>query len=691
MKLCVCTLPNLKRINVFFCFHSRPIRLAFEPENVANVQREYNRVKDEIEAMLPFIFEEGVSITFDGWATMIDGKVLGFINQVLAMQNCPMCNASPSKMSMRDSTFDNLVDHPDVLRHGFSPLHFKIRGMEFLIHLGMHSRIKVARCPCSKVKGEKTPQQADRDERLEQIQKGLDDHLRIKVFRRDKMGGSTNSGPCAKRFFTGDPDVIAKILDIPSELFITLRDMGNAISSSFDVDPDEFEKLCERFHQCFFDNFQKPAEEAANRGRRAPRGRAPSRGRRGGRRAASGSTARATPHNQDQEDPDDPEPSSRRPTSQPPRGTTTTRGQPGGRRGTSVPAPQAPVQDESDEPTFRRTRPARSTAPRPQYAEPDSPTEMPDNPEEESNGRNSSSDDTDDLLDFFQIRRRGRQTSRGGAQRPPRREKEKAETWYMMASTIHKVYKHGSAIIRACNFPPGLLSEEPAEANNKKIRFFREKLSRKFSRKDTMTDLFHRLMYCSDPLMLQEVAPKRLRQRKKLPIHPSIASLLKHPEVDGQKSEPSPSVSRYCVYLHEKLLFENLEYEDDHGIDIHAEEDWVDEEDAFVENPGKVFWTRAAAPESQAPEDHGDSAKAPRAASPVQSKSQNTNAADDPKPSGSGLQKARKAPAPRKGKAKAKRVYRAIASSSDTESEQEEDKRMKNPPKKPRTFLRIDD
>ena len=653
-------------------------------------------MKDEIEAMLPFIFEEGVSITFDGWATMIDGKVLGFINKVLAMQNCPMCNASPTKMSTRDSIYDTLVDHPDVLKHGFSPLHFKIRGMEFLIHLGMHSRIKVARCPCSKVKGEKTPEQADRDERLEQIQKGLDDHLHIKVFRRDKMGGSTNSGPCAKRFFSGDPKIIAKILDIPSELFITLRDMGNAISSSFDVDPNEFEKLSERFHQCFFDNFQKPAEEAANGGRRAPRGRAPSRGRRGGHRAASGSTARAAPHNQDQEDPDDPEPSSQRPTSQPPRGTSTTRGQPGVSRGTSVPAPQTQVQDEADEPTFRRTRPVRSTAAkRPRYTAPDSPTEMSDeNPEEESNSPDSSSNDIDELLDFMQINVRGRRASRGGAQRPHRRQKEKAETWYMMASTIHKVYKHGSAIIRACNFPPGLLSEEPAEANNKKIRFFREKLSRKFTRKETMTDLFYRLMYCSDPLMLQEIAPKRLRQRKKLPIHPSVASLLKHPEVDGQKSEPSPSVSRWCVYLHEKLLFENLEYEDDHGIDIHAEndEDWDLEEDAVEENPGNVFWTRAAAPASQAPEDHGDSAKVTRAASPVQSngtQSRNTNGSDNAKPSGSGLPKARKAPAAEKRKAK--HTYRAVASSSSFESDEEEDKGVKNPPKKARTFIKIDD
>ena len=61
-------------------------------------------------------------------------------------------------------------------------------------------------------------------------------------------------------------------------------------------------------------------------------------------------------------------------------------------------------------------------------------------------------------------RQRGQPRVRGGSSRPRgsrRRENEqKAETWYWMASTVHKVYKHGVEIIKACTFPPGLLSEE---------------------------------------------------------------------------------------------------------------------------------------------------------------------------------------------------------------------------------------
>ena len=583
----------------FFFFYSRPIRLAFEPESVENVQNEYKRVMDQIAALLPMILEEGVSVRFKGWATMLDGKALGYINRVLAMQNCPLCNSTPTKMSTRASLFDELIDDPDALKHGFSPLHYKMRAMEFLLHLGMHSRIKLAACPGSGVEGVKSPEQIDRDERLKQIQDALEDHLGIKVCRRDKMGGSTNSGPCAKRFWTGNPEIMAKILDVPAELFITLRDMGNAISSSFEINPDEFQKIADRFHACFFDNFQKPQTPAARDESEDRRG-APSRGRSrspaGGSRGRAGRAPRANPQEeeavenrapqanpQEQEDVDDPELQFRR-VRQPAR-STAPRGRSTGPRGRSTRG--------TDQAT---RRPARSTTAPPNYR---------DETSEESDGTN-----TERLLREMHINvGRGRGTKRAGAKRPRKKKQPaKAETWYMMSSTVHKVYKHGAAIIKACNFPPGLLSEEPSEANNKKIRYFREKLSRKFTRKQTMTDLFYRLMYCSDPLILQDIAPKRLRERKKLPIHPSIVPLLKTPEVDGQKFEES-AVSRFCLYLHEKEVLDGMDYEEDDHI-IVGGGNYTYEDDDAEENPGNVFWTRAE-PETpvQVPQDQGDTAQ----------------------------------------------------------------------------------
>lgn len=49
--------------------------------------------------------------------------------------------------------------------------------------------------------------------------------------------------------------------------------------------------------------------------------------------------------------------------------------------------------------------------------------------------------------------------------------------------------------------PIGQLSEEAQESRNKDIRRYREDHTRKFSRIETNTDLLHRLLETSDPLI----------------------------------------------------------------------------------------------------------------------------------------------------------------------------------------------
>ena len=77
-----------------------------------------------------------------------------------------------------------------------------------------------------------------------------------------------------------------------------------------------------------------------------------------------------------------------------------------------------------------------------------------------------------------------------------------------------------------------------------------------------MEDLFKRLLYVSDPLMLQAVAPKRLKERKRLPIHSNILPLLKNPD-QGERTEPD-TVSSFIIWQHEeKIIREN---EEEYGI-----------------------------------------------------------------------------------------------------------------------------
>ena len=75
--------------------------------------------------------------------------------------------------------------------------------------------------------------------------------------------------------------------------------------------------------------------------------------------------------------------------------------------------------------------------------------------------------------------------------------------WVHITPTLHKLLAHAPQIISDYSDGFGLeeLSEEGIEACNKLIRRFRERLSRKFSFEDNITDVFVRLVSQSDPIL----------------------------------------------------------------------------------------------------------------------------------------------------------------------------------------------
>lgn len=101
--------------------------------------------------------------------------------------------------------------------------------------------------------------------------------------------------------------------------------------------------------------------------------------------------------------------------------------------------------------------------------------------------------------------------------------------WFYMPSTVHKVLVHGSEIIQHCLLPIGLLSEEAQESRNKDFRNYRERFTRKTSRKDTNQDLLHRLLITSDPIISQVLPSYKKKQGI---LNSEIRNLLKEPNVD---------------------------------------------------------------------------------------------------------------------------------------------------------------
>lgn len=92
----------------------------------------------------------------------------------------------------------------------------------------------------------------------------------------------------------------------------------------------------------------------------------------------------------------------------------------------------------------------------------------------------------------------------------------KLYSWYYLPAVVHKILFHGSQIVQHFLIPVGQLSEEAQESRNKDVRNFREDHTRKASRSMTNTDLFHRMLESSDPLVTS------LRKSKARPIQPFV-------------------------------------------------------------------------------------------------------------------------------------------------------------------------
>lgn len=72
--------------------------------------------------------------------------------------------------------------------------------------------------------------------------------------------------------------------------------------------------------------------------------------------------------------------------------------------------------------------------------------------------------------------------------------------WYYMPSSVHKILIHGENIIKHfAVLPIGQLSEDAQESRNKEYKKFRLHHARKCSRSATNEDVFHTLLYTSDP------------------------------------------------------------------------------------------------------------------------------------------------------------------------------------------------
>lgn len=111
-------------------------------------------------------------------------------------------------------------------------------------------------------------------------------------------------------------------------------------------------------------------------------------------------------------------------------------------------------------------------------------------------------------------------------------------SWYYMPSSVHKLLIHGADIIEAAVLPIGMFSEEALEARNKDFRRYREFHTRKFTRLQTMTDLFNRLLVSSDPYISSLSKTNNLvRTYSTKTLDSEVRALLVQPFISTDDSE----------------------------------------------------------------------------------------------------------------------------------------------------------
>lgn len=110
--------------------------------------------------------------------------------------------------------------------------------------------------------------------------------------------------------------------------------------------------------------------------------------------------------------------------------------------------------------------------------------------------------------------------------------------WYNIPSSVNKLLIHEPDIIQSAVLPIGMNSEEALEARNKDLRKYRELHTRKFSRLQTMTDLFYMLLVSSDPL-ISSISKINfiLPARKTRVLHQDVKNLLTWPSLLEKSTE----------------------------------------------------------------------------------------------------------------------------------------------------------
>lgn len=124
--------------------YCRPIKFTFAGECKERTVEEVRVIKEQIKELENTVISIGMkrfSVGHKLFLSMIDGKTCAYLTDTDSSTTCPICDATPNEMNDVKKLSQKTVDE-SLFEFGLSPLHAKIRCMEFVLHLGYNMTFK---------------------------------------------------------------------------------------------------------------------------------------------------------------------------------------------------------------------------------------------------------------------------------------------------------------------------------------------------------------------------------------------------------------------------------------------------------------------------------------------------------------------------------------------------------------------
>lgn len=155
-----------------------------------------------------------ITVTYELYLTMIDGKVHSVLSHTKSSLTCTICKANPKQFNNLENIEKRFKPKKGTLNNGVSVMHLWIRSLEFLLHISY--RLDVKPKPTWQMRGPDLKKEVKRRKRL--IQERFWDKMSLRVdFPSQRGTGNSNSGPVARRAFS-EPKILAEILELDVDL-----------------------------------------------------------------------------------------------------------------------------------------------------------------------------------------------------------------------------------------------------------------------------------------------------------------------------------------------------------------------------------------------------------------------------------------------------------------------------------------